>query len=52
LQADPRLLDKLQAQRRLWQDMGYLSRRKYPAQVILLSARAIQIALLTIHHDK
>ena len=32
--ADPHLLQKLDEQRREWQDLGYLSSRKYPAQII------------------
>ena len=31
---DPVLLDKMERQRQLWQDMGILSKRKWPAQIV------------------
>jgi hypothetical protein len=34
-EADEDLEGKLDEQRRLWQDMGYLSQRKYPAQIVV-----------------
>jgi hypothetical protein len=32
--ADPNLYDKFVAQRKKWQEMGYLSTRQYPAQIV------------------
>lgn len=37
---EPELNEKFQRNRRLWQDLGYLSQRKYPAQIIFTRSGA------------